>query len=405
MTEPQTGLPLGGTNPPQFDGLRRDADLVTVGIGGNDAGLVGVAEECAQLGLTDPNGTACRDHYAPGGNDTVEARIEETRPRIDAVLAGIHERSPKARVAIVGYPNVLPIDGTNCYPMVPLSKDDVAYIDSLIRRINAMIEDEAASQRRALRRHLRRQHRPRRLQAAADPLVRGPRAHRARVPAAPERQGRGEHGALGPGGAAKPPPDPAASITRLGIRPRPVHRDRAAVIRFRSDADTSVEVMRQRRGNPARGRCASFAVPAGASMPGSTGSGFRAASSAVPAAGGSSSIRSGTGTRRAGTTGSSGGRRRLDPPGAASVGDRARRTRLRRGLALARPGEDRHSDDRRREGAERRRDSRPASRAATPPSASSPMTTLVIGSSAIDAASAGARTPVVSASWLNVIEM
>ena len=29
---------------------------------------------------------------------------------------------------------MLPIDGTNCYPMVPLSKDDVAYIDGLIRR-------------------------------------------------------------------------------------------------------------------------------------------------------------------------------------------------------------------------------------------------------------------------------
>src|SRR5258708_24306794 len=39
MTEPQTGLPLGGTNPPQFNALRPDATLVTVGIGGNDAGL------------------------------------------------------------------------------------------------------------------------------------------------------------------------------------------------------------------------------------------------------------------------------------------------------------------------------------------------------------------------------
>ena len=42
MTEPQTGLPLGGTNPPQFNALRADATIVTVGIGGNDAGLVGV---------------------------------------------------------------------------------------------------------------------------------------------------------------------------------------------------------------------------------------------------------------------------------------------------------------------------------------------------------------------------
>ena len=144
MTEPQTDLPAGGTNPPQFNALRADATLVTVGIGGNDAGLVGVATECAQLGVTEPNGTACRDHYAPGGNDTVEAKIEEARPKIDAVLQGIHERSPNARVAIVGYPNVLPRDGTNCYPTVPLSSDDVTYIDALIIRINKMIEEEAA---------------------------------------------------------------------------------------------------------------------------------------------------------------------------------------------------------------------------------------------------------------------
>ena len=36
---PQTGLPLGGTNPPQFSHLTKNTDLVTVGIGGNDIGL------------------------------------------------------------------------------------------------------------------------------------------------------------------------------------------------------------------------------------------------------------------------------------------------------------------------------------------------------------------------------
>jgi len=143
MTEPQTDLPAGGTNPPQFDALRADATLVTVGIGGNDAGLVAVATECAQLGATQPTGTACRDRYAPGGNDLVAAEIEATKPKIAGVIEGIHKRSPKARVAIVGYPDVLP-DSGNCYPMVPLSPDDVRYIDELIIRINTMIEEQAA---------------------------------------------------------------------------------------------------------------------------------------------------------------------------------------------------------------------------------------------------------------------
>ena len=38
------------------------------------------------------------------------------------------EDAPDARVAIVGYPAVAPTDGTNCYPVVPLSPDDLAYI-------------------------------------------------------------------------------------------------------------------------------------------------------------------------------------------------------------------------------------------------------------------------------------
>jgi lysophospholipase L1-like esterase len=145
MTEPQPDLPLGGTNPPQFNALRADADLVTVGIGGNDAGLVGVAEKCAQLGVTDPMGTSCRDYWAPGGNDQVAAKIEATKPKIAAVLQGIHQRSPNARVAIVGYPDVLPKNGESCYPMVPLSPDDIRYIDELIVRINAMIAGQAAA--------------------------------------------------------------------------------------------------------------------------------------------------------------------------------------------------------------------------------------------------------------------
>ncbi len=42
MTASQS-VPFGGTNPPQFNGLSAADTLVTIGIGGNDAGLIGVA--------------------------------------------------------------------------------------------------------------------------------------------------------------------------------------------------------------------------------------------------------------------------------------------------------------------------------------------------------------------------
>ena len=144
MTQPQL-VAGNGANPPQFEGLRGDADIVTVGIGGNDAGLIGVATKCIELGFTDPNGQACRNYWAPGGRDRVAARIEAAKPKIAATLQGIHDRSPTARVAIVGYPHVLP-DSGNCYsPNVPLSVDDIAYLRELLGRINSMIAGQAAA--------------------------------------------------------------------------------------------------------------------------------------------------------------------------------------------------------------------------------------------------------------------
>lgn len=145
MAEPQPDLPLGGTNPPQFDGVTADAAVVTVGIGGNDAGLVGVGEKCAQLGATDPTGNRCRTFYTAGGRDQVRERIDAAAPKVAEVLRGIRARAPNARIAIVGYPAVAPVDGTGCYPVVPMSPDDLAYINELLVAINAMIARQAAA--------------------------------------------------------------------------------------------------------------------------------------------------------------------------------------------------------------------------------------------------------------------
>jgi lysophospholipase L1-like esterase len=146
MTEPQS-VPFGGINPPQFNSLGTRERLVTVGIGGNDAGLIGVAEECAQLDATSPTGTACKDHYEASGSDPNITAIDAAGPKIAAVLQGIHRLAPKARVLIVGYPDGLPVDGSSCWPLVPLSPGDIAYFNSLEERLNSVIASDAASNR------------------------------------------------------------------------------------------------------------------------------------------------------------------------------------------------------------------------------------------------------------------
>ena len=92
------------TNQPQFDALSTADSLVTVGIGGNDAGLIGVAEECAELDATRPTGTACKNHYDASGSDPNVAAVNATGPKVASVIQGIHTRAPSARILIVVLP-------------------------------------------------------------------------------------------------------------------------------------------------------------------------------------------------------------------------------------------------------------------------------------------------------------
>jgi lysophospholipase L1-like esterase len=143
MTQPQV-LPNAPLNPPQFDALDADVDLVTLGIGGNDFGFGEVVFTCIGLGLLQPLGSPCRDYFARSG-DSIEGRIDAIAPKIAAVLAGIHERAPRARVLVVGYPVILPDEGPGCWPVVPLAFGDVPWLRDLARRLNGVLAATAGA--------------------------------------------------------------------------------------------------------------------------------------------------------------------------------------------------------------------------------------------------------------------
>jgi lysophospholipase L1-like esterase len=144
MTQPQS-VPFGGINPPQFNALSTADSLVTVGIGGNDAGLIGVVEECIKLDVIRPFGSACKNHYASASGDPNVTAIDATEQKVAAVLDGIRSRAPHAHVVIVGYPDGLPVNGSNCWPTVPLSSGDISYINSLEERLNSVIATAAGT--------------------------------------------------------------------------------------------------------------------------------------------------------------------------------------------------------------------------------------------------------------------
>jgi lysophospholipase L1-like esterase len=130
-----------GSVPPQFDALGADTTLVTVQIGGNDTGLVGLAESCVNL-LPDPFGDSCRAENTSGGRDVYGERIAAFASTMGAVLDGIHQRAPSASVFAVGYTTYLRRNG--CYPKEPVWARDANYVQDKIDQLNQVIASAAA---------------------------------------------------------------------------------------------------------------------------------------------------------------------------------------------------------------------------------------------------------------------
>ena len=127
--------------PRQFNALSSSTQVVSVGIGGNDKGLfLNTLITCGAEDLVFPFGTPCKNTY---GHKLAEEIVEDG-PMVGAALAQIHAISPSAQIFVVGYPDILPQSG-NCWPTVPLTTGDVAYLNGVEQELNAMLSNEAAA--------------------------------------------------------------------------------------------------------------------------------------------------------------------------------------------------------------------------------------------------------------------
>jgi lysophospholipase L1-like esterase len=144
----------GGSNPAQLDALTPATRLVTLGIGGNDAGFMQVLTECAKDTLVDAvkdlvgggrKDAPCRAHYDSGGTDQLQARVDAAGEQVGGVLQEIRRRSPQARVYVVGYPELLPADPAACAPVLgtTIAAADLGFIAEKERQLNGMLRRRA----------------------------------------------------------------------------------------------------------------------------------------------------------------------------------------------------------------------------------------------------------------------
>ena len=128
---------------PQLDALHQHTQLVTMTIGGNDNNtFIGAIAECGAAGLsTLGQGSPCRDRYG----DSFATDIQHTTyPALKHSLRAVVKRAPHARVAILGYPWILPKTG-GCFDKMPVATGDVPYLRGVEATLNRAVRRAAAA--------------------------------------------------------------------------------------------------------------------------------------------------------------------------------------------------------------------------------------------------------------------
>ncbi|MEY9888069.1 lysophospholipase L1-like esterase [Catenulispora sp. MAP12-49] len=120
-------------------------DVVTIGVGGNSLPFGGILLKCQETGLL---GKSCRDYYTnpPAGEESMQDKLARVQDEYIEMLAKVHQAAPNAKVITVGYPAVLPEQGSDCtrFSLTQLGAVTAADIDWLredvLKQLNSTIQ-------------------------------------------------------------------------------------------------------------------------------------------------------------------------------------------------------------------------------------------------------------------------
>jgi hypothetical protein len=129
--------------PPQLDALDKNTQLVTMTIGGNDSGVfINTILRCGAAGLsTLGQGSPCKDKYGTSFQETLRTK---TYPALVKTLKAVRAKSPRAKVAILGYPWIMPAT-VGCFDKLPIATGDVPYVRGIQATLNDAVRRAAAA--------------------------------------------------------------------------------------------------------------------------------------------------------------------------------------------------------------------------------------------------------------------
>lgn len=118
----------------QVPAVDDDTELVTMGVGGNDAGLFAtMLSTCSRVAEDDATGTPCRTAIGA----VSERRLELIGSNVESTLRDLRDSAPDAVVVLVGYPRILPDTGT-CRA-VPFAAGDYAWARGIEERLDVVL--------------------------------------------------------------------------------------------------------------------------------------------------------------------------------------------------------------------------------------------------------------------------
>ncbi|NUW39852.1 SGNH/GDSL hydrolase family protein [Nonomuraea rhodomycinica] len=125
---------------PQVARVDRSTSLVTVTIGGNDAGFARVLTACI---VKLPWSSACVDQDAE-----VARRVDGLRSSLHGVLRELRSRAPQARIVVLGYPRPFPARPAD--RVDNLGVEDQLWLNRVTRRLNDVMREVATGFDRAV---------------------------------------------------------------------------------------------------------------------------------------------------------------------------------------------------------------------------------------------------------------